>query len=558
MALIRKVLPQAVPSDPEERRRQIEAEPLPLNVWRLLDEAAAAVPDNLLWEFFESGERATYADIRSRVERLAGGLFARGVSRQSVVAVMLPNVPASPTTWFALGRLGATAVPINVRYTSRELKYVLKDSDASYLVVYADYLPVALEALEGVGRIPPERVFIVGSGTSSEFERWNDILDGGRSNLLPDEEPERDDLLNIQYTSGTTGLPKGCLLTHRHWLTCGKVNARRDGHLYRRILASTPFFYMDPQWLLLMAVFQRATLYVAERQSATKFMEWVRRYGIEFCLFPELVLKQPPSSEDADNALIRINIYGMRRDRHADVEQRFNVVAREAFGMTELGSVMYMPMEADDMVGSGSCGIPSPFRECRVVGPDGLELPHGHIGELQVRGPGMMLGYHNNRPANEAAFDGNWFRTGDLFKRDDRGYFYIAGRLKDMIRRSGENISAREVEEVLLSLGEVTEAAVIAVPDEKCGEEVKAYLVLQPGLTQADLTPAQVLAHCVANLAFFKIPRYLEYIDQLPKTPSGKISKAVLRESASDLRAGSFDRVEDRWHVSKDGSRISV
>src|SRR5690606_9248231 len=153
------------------------------------------------------------------------------------------NIPAWPTTWFALARLGATAVPLNVRYTSRELHYILKDSGARYLIVHADYLPVARQALEDLD-ILSERVFVVGAQASEGLERWEDILADGRTDILPDELPARDDLLNIQYTSGTTGMPKGCMLTHRHWLTCGKVNARRDGRSYRRILASTPFFYM--------------------------------------------------------------------------------------------------------------------------------------------------------------------------------------------------------------------------------------------------------------------------------------------------------------------------
>lgn len=545
MALTAKVLAQPVPPPPEERRRQIEAEPLPLSVWGLIEEAAAEVPDLLLWDFFEEGEQATYAEVHEQVTRLAGGLSARGVSKGTVVGVMLPNIPAWPITWFALARLGAIVVPVNVRYTSRELQFVLANSGAGFLIVHADFLSVAGEALEGLD-IPAERMFVAGGPKTEGQERWEDILGGGHAKDLPEELPGRDDLLNIQYTSGTTGMPKGCMLTHRHWLTCGKVNARRDGRVYRRILASTPFFYMDPQWLLLMTVFQRATLYVAERQSATKFMDWVRRHRIEFCLFPELVLKQPPLPEDADNALIRVNIYGIRRTLHADLERRFDVVAREAFGMTELGSAMFMPMEAEDMVGSGSCGIPSPFRECRIVDETGQELPAGEIGELQLRGPGMMLGYYKNPAANEAAFDGDWFRSGDLFQKDERGYYYIVGRLKDIIRRSGENIAAREIEEVLLSLNEITEAAAVGVPDETRGEEVKAYLVLQPGLSRSDLPPARILEHCRVHLASFKVPRYISFCGALPKTPSGKISKAVLR-GAPDPFAGAYDRVEARW-----------
>ena len=173
--------------------------------------------------------------------------------------------------------------------------------------------------------------------------------------------------MNIQYTSGTTGFPKGCMLSHRYWATLGKVNAFRDGRSFTRILAATPFFYMDPQWLLLMAFYQRGTLYVARRQSSSRFMSWLREHRIEFCLLPEIVLKQPPDPRDRDNAIIRVNVYGLQKEVHAELEDRFDLVAREAFGMTEIGSGMFMPIEATDMIGSGSCGKPSPFREARIV-----------------------------------------------------------------------------------------------------------------------------------------------------------------------------------------------
>jgi crotonobetaine/carnitine-CoA ligase len=301
---------------------------------------------------------------------------------------------------------------------------------------------------------------------------------------------------------------------------------------------------MDPQWLLLMTVFQRATLFVAERQSAGHFMQWVRQHRIEFCLFPELVLKQPPSAEDGNNALIRMNIYGVRPDRHAEIERRFNVVAREAYGMTEMGSVMFMPMESTDMVGSGSCGMPSPFRECRIVDADGMVLGTGEVGELQVRGPGRMLCYHRKPEASVAAFDGEWFRTGDLFRRDERGYYFLVGRLKDMIRRSGENVSAQEVERVLRGMPEVLEAAVIGVPDETRGEEVLAIVVPAEGVA---VEPDHLFSYCAQSLARFKIPRFLRVETVLPKTPSGKIAKGQLRERWKGSRVGCYDRVAQAW-----------
>lgn len=240
-------------------------------------------------------------------------------------------------------------------------------------------------------------------------------------------------------------------------------------------------------------------------------------------------------------------MYGVRKEFHADIERRFDFVAREAFGMTEIGSGLFMPIEATDMVGSGSCGIPAPFRECRIADMDGNTLPQGEVGELLVRGPGILLGYYRKPEATAAAFHGDWFRTGDLFRQDERGYYYIVGRVKDMIRRAGENIAAREVEAVLCQLPEIAEAAAVPVPDDTRGEEVKAYIVLRPGLTPRDVPPERVIEHCSAGLASFKVPRYLEYRASLPKTPSEKIAKHVLKSESPDLRRGSWDRLESRW-----------
>lgn len=542
MAVAKHIAPADCP-DPLERRRRIEAEPLPANVWQLLEDAAREVPDQLLWDFFQAESRATYSEVRDTAAALARGLSQRGVQRETVVAIMLPNVPEYPLSWLAAARLGAVVVPLNPQYTAREVQFVLADAGATFAIVDHASEAVLEGALAQQSQLTRDRVFVVGA-EAGDWAPFSTLLERGPVEPTTDAGPVLDDLLNIQYTSGTTGMPKGCLLTHRHWLTCGKVNARRDGLVYRRILASTPFFYMDPHWLLLMTLIQRATLFVAARQSASHFMEWVRQHRIEFCLFPELVLKQLPSAEDGNNALIRMNIYGVKPDRHAEIERRFNVIAREAYGMTEMGSVMFMPMEAIDMVGSGSCGIPSPFRECRIVDSDGTVLDNGEVGELQVRGPGRMLGYHRKPEANTATFDGEWFRTGDLFRKDERGYYYLVGRLKDMIRRSGENVSAQEVERVLRGMPEVLEAAVIGVPDETRGEEILAIVVPAEG---AAVDPDHLFSYCAQSLARFKIPRFLCVETMLPRTPSGKIAKGQLRDRWRGSRVGCYDRAVRTW-----------
>jgi crotonobetaine/carnitine-CoA ligase len=207
-----------------------------------------------------------------------------------------------------------------------------------------------------------------------------------------------------------------------------------------------------------------------------------------------------------------------------------------------------MPIEAAEKVGSGSCGIAGPFREVRIADPNGVTLPAGMSGELLIRGPGILTGYHNKPEATGAAFHGDWFRTGDLAVQDADGFVTIQGRIKEMIRRAGENISATEVEAALLAIPGIVEAAALPVPDALRGEEVKAYIVLGDGRSVADLPPEQIIAHCSRRLAPFKVPRLIEYrTEPLPRSTSGKVRKPDLVAGKADLRAGSWDRVAGGW-----------
>jgi acyl-coenzyme A synthetase/AMP-(fatty) acid ligase len=529
----------------DELRQKIEREPLPPSIGALLDAACAQAPDVAAWHFFESDERASYAEVRATVNRLANGLHARGVRKGTKVAVMLPNVAAMPTTWLALARLGAVMVPVNIAYTPRELAYVIDDSDASYLVIDASCLP----ALDGLGSLPAalarERIFVVG-GADRRYGRWSDLIEAQSPELRSAVAIDPDDLMNIQYTSGTTGFPKGCLLSHRYWLLLAKVQGAHDGQTYTRVMAANPFFYMTPQWLLLLVFYTRGTLFVARRLSGSRYIDWIREHRIQFCLFPEAAYKQPPRAGEADNEIVRVSTYGFPRKEQRRLEERYDFVAREAFGMTEVGTALYIPINAPEMVGSGSCGLPEPYRECRIADEHGRTLPVGAVGELLIRGPGMLQGYYKKPEATASAFHGEWFRTGDLFRQDERGYFYIVGRVKDMIRRSGENIAAREVEEVILGLPAVAEVGCVPVPDDRRGEEVKALIVLQPDVSQDDLPPAAVLEHCRAGLAPFKVPRYIAYVPALPKTGSNKIAKAELRDQPNPT-SGCYDALEQRW-----------
>nr|WP_275448354.1 class I adenylate-forming enzyme family protein [Mesorhizobium sp. IRAMC:0171] len=529
-----------------ERIRSVEKMPLPSNLAELIDAAAKAAPDRDVWNFFETGERETYDGLRRRVNYLAAQLQKHGVTKGRHVGVMLPNIPAMPLTWLALAKVGAVMVPVNTAYKERELAYVLLNSEAEFLIIHDDYLPRLEGAREHHGvAIPQEMTYVFGG--SSAYTRWEELADGRLESFEPAAKVQPNDLLNIQYTSGTTGFPKGCMLTQQYWLVSGHSNAHRDGRRYENLLASTPFFYMDPQWLLLMTIIQRGTLFVAQRQSTSRFMTWVREHKINFCLLPWILYKEPQQPDDDRNSIVRANIYGVPRAIHAEIEQRFGLKAREAFGMTELGPTLFMPIEASDMVGSGSCGLPAPFRECRLVDEYGNEVDVGEPGELLVRGKGMLLGYYRNPEATAESMPDGWFRTGDLFRKDHNGFYTIIGRRKDMVRRSGENIAAREVEAVLNAFPYVSESAIIGVPDERRGEEVKAYIVVKQGVEETDGLLVEIVRHCEEQLAAFKVPRFYEFRKEFPRTGSAKIAKHLLRSEDKDLRSGAFDRVTGSW-----------
>ncbi|MBT5415982.1 MAG: acyl--CoA ligase [Rhodospirillaceae bacterium] len=533
-----------------ERRaehRALEARPFAANLGALLDEAAARFGDAPCLVFFEAGLTLSFAELREQANRAANALHALGIAKGDRVAVMLPNGPAFPVAWLALARLGAVLVPVNNRYTARELRYLLEDSGVGTLVIHPDYLPV----FDGIGDraalLPDERVLLV-DGVDPRFSnRWDAMLAAAAPDFAGGGPVGRDDLLNIQYTSGTTGFPKGCMLTHLYWLMCGRVACYTAGFTPKRLLMGQYFYYMDPLFLLVIALEHGAAYYVCSRPSTSRFMRWVAEHDIELCLIFEFVYKQPPHPRDAENRLVHAWLFGLTPENHADLEQRFGIRARELFGMTEIGVGSYMPADHDHMVGSGLCGIAVPFRELRVARADGTEAAPGEAGELWVRGPGMMLGYYDKPEANAEAFSGDWFRTGDLFTRDAAGYHRIVGRLKDMVRRSGENIAAREVEAVLRAMPEIEEAAVLPVPDEDHGEEVKAYVSLMPGVAREDAPPERILAHCEAGLARFKLPRYIAYVEGFSKTVSDRVEKKALIAGVADLRAGAYDRVEGRW-----------
>lgn len=526
---------------------RVEREPLLPNIAALVDDATASHPDRILWQDIEGDTTPlSYAEFRRLTVEFAIGLRSKGVERGQHVAMMLPNVSGFLITWIALCRLGAVAVMVNTASTTAELERMLRDTDVDFLVIDREYLPV-YDALPSTSRLQDSHLIVHGIANGDAFARncasWSSLLEGNEGELaFPDIELA--EIASIQFTSGSSGVPKGCMLSHRYWLTLGKARSM-VGPPPSRILIDTPMFYMGPLWRFMMAFYCGSTLCVAPRFSLSRLFDRILDNKIDFCLVTYPVAKLGHDPRLVNSSLKWLVTYGLGKDLHAGLEQRFGVPVRELYGMTEIGSGLSMPVEDSSMVGSGSCGRPAPFRRCKIVA-DGREVPDGMPGELWIAGPGLFSGYYRNSEATASAFEGPWFKTGDLFSRDAKGYYYMLGRIKDVIRRSGENISAAEVEFAVNAIDGVLDAAAIPVPDPLRGEEVKVVVAKAPGTAGDRLNEEAIVQECQRVLSTFKVPRYVEFVDALPKTATGKVDKNILKAAARTPGAAVYDARPDK------------
>lgn len=462
-------------------------------------EAAERWPERPAWTFAgpDRTETLSFLAIEDQTAVRAHALRERGVGPGDRVAVMLDNVIDFPIVWLALARLGAAIVPLNVKYRSADAQHVLDDAGARLTVTS----PAYADLLRGLSPAPEVALVDELVPTTGELPGLGPVDPGAT--------------VNLQYTSGTTGRPKGCLLSHRYWTTLGGSMIEEFPRIGSDdvLLTAQPFFYLDPMWNLVTALMAGAHLIVLDGFHPSTFWQQVRRYEVTYfyCLaaMPTLLLKMPVDERDRDHRVRAVQCSAIPPALHAELEERWGVPWFEAFGMTETGAdIRVTPEDHDELVGSGCLGRPAAHREVRL----------DDDGQLWLRGPGMMDGYLGH----PSPFVDGWFPTGDLARLDDEGRVYLVGRLKDMIRRSGENIAAREVEEVLLAHPAVRLVAVVGVPDEIRGEEVKAYVVA-PGVSSDELE-----AWCADRLAAFKVPRLWEFRDDLPLTASHRVEKSRL------------------------------
>ncbi|ONM49808.1 class I adenylate-forming enzyme family protein [Nocardia donostiensis] len=500
----------------------------------LLADQAVRFPDR---EFLRFGEGSwTFAEIDDWASRLAQRLVTEdGVRPGDRVAIMLPNVVQWPIAWLAILEAGAVAVPVNSSYQRADLEFVLQDSGARVLFTDAEHAPLVDEVRAANSELADIRT--VAAASPGELAAY------------PADRPALDitgeTLANLQYTSGTTGFPKACMLTHDYWTRLGWICANATGLGPDDVaLTSQPFSYMDPQWNTSLCLTIGAPLVVLPRFSASGFMADVRKHRATFCYvlgsMPTLLFKQPPSPADRDNDLRIVLCSAIPVGLHEQLEQRWGAPWREIFGMTESGVDLVSLPEATADVGSGRLGQPVPTKQVRVVDPQGCEVAEGGSGELITSGKPMMLGYWNRPEATAQVLRDGWLHTGDVAVRE-AGSYRLVGRIKDMVRRGGENIASAEVERVLERDDSVIATAVVGVPDDLFGEEVKAFVQLAPGVEESRETAQRIVVGARNQLARFKVPRYVEFVADFPRTPSERVSKPALKARAAEHPGTTYD-----------------
>jgi acyl-CoA synthetase (AMP-forming)/AMP-acid ligase II len=515
------------------------------NLGSLVREAANRFGNKTILRF--EGSSLSFTQLEERTNQLSNVLEKLGVKAGDRVAVMLGNGFDFPITWLSIAKLGAIMVPVNTQYQHDDLRFVLRDSGAWLLVTSPEFVKLA-------NQVQPECEMlesIVVFGASRAAIELRHAMKVASKEFAPSD-IARDSLVNLQYTSGTTGFPKGCMLSHAYWLELGlRTSEMLECRADDVNLTVQPFYYMDPQWNVALCLLNGIPLVVAPKFSVSKFWPTVHDEGVTFfyCLgtIPVFLLKQPENPALEQGHKLRfVSCSGIVPQFHALFESRFAVPWREGFGMTETGVDIAVPISSSETVGSGSIGKPVRGKEARIIRSEesGLEtvLPDGETGELVVRGGVMMQGYWNRPEDTARALKGGWMHTGDLAYRDSSGHYFLVGRLKDMIRRGSENIAAVEVESVICEHEQVLMAAVVPEKDEARGEEVKAFVQLSPG---AVLEPAALLEFLRPKLAKFKLPRYVAFVDSFPLTPSEKIAKHKLNSPEYAVRT--FDALEGTW-----------
>jgi acyl-CoA synthetase (AMP-forming)/AMP-acid ligase II len=499
----------------------------------VLEHHARRTPDQPLAVFRD--DVVTYAGMADRAAALAAGLHARGVDTGDVVGLLSYNSIEFLTTIFSANYLGAIAMPINWRLAAAELRFILEHSEARALVCDESLIDLANEATSDL-EVDLVRVSI-STEACAGWERFIDL--GNEPARVARAHVEGDDIHRLMYTSGTTGRPKGVMITHANLAWKNYAHVTEFGFSGDDLgLACGPLYHvgaLDLTTTSLIAV--GATTIIHRVFDAAEVVAEIERSRVTTVwLAPALVnaIMALPDIEQRDLSSVRVVINGGEKMPIPLIEriQRTFPAAwfADAYGLTETVSGDTF-LDRDSILSKlGSVGRPCLYLELDIWDESGASVPAGARGEVVLRGPKVFKGYWRDPDATAAAFAGGWFHTGDIGVTDDDGYLYIVDRLKDMIVSGGENIASSEIERVLYEHESVVEVAVVGRPDDRWGEVPVAYVVVRAAATA---TPEELIDHCRGQLARFKVPKDVVLVDALPRNPSGKVLKRELRDRTS-------------------------
>lgn len=533
-------------------------------IGQLLNEKAQLNPDHTAYIYPERSVTKSYKDFDDETDTLAKALMAYGINKGDHVAAWSDNKEEWLQLMFALAKIGAVLVTINTSYQKSELEYILSQSDAKMLILTehvsrTNYKNIVCELIpelvDGNGHsinsaVLPRLKTVVSMRdfTDSRFVSWNGLLD--KSDDISDEDfqirvksLDFNDVINIQYTSGTTGFPKGVMLTHYNIVNNGNIIGGRMNYSPADVVCiPVPFFHCFGCVLgILAAVNHGATMVLIESFKPDTVLQAVQDYrctsllGVPTMFIAEL---NSPNFKNFNTQSLRT---GIMAGSICPIEVMKKVVSEMGaneiticYGQTESSPVITQTTTDDPIeLKVSSVGKVHPNVEAKVINPEtGEEVPPNTPGELVTRGYLVMKGYYKNPEATASAVDNDgWLHTGDIAVMDDKGYFSITGRIKDMVIRGGENIYPREIEEYLYEHPSIQDAQVVGVPDEKYGEELVAYIILKDN---HELSVDDVKDYYQGKIAHYKIPRYIKFVSEYPMTASGKIQKFKLRELAQE------------------------
>jgi long-chain acyl-CoA synthetase len=485
------------------------------NLASVLTDTAAEHPDHVAIKLDDA--ELSYRFLDGGSAHVAGLLREKGVEPGDRVGIMLPNVPYFPVVYYGILRAGAIVVPMNVLLKGREVAFYLKDPEAKVVFAWHDF---AEAAETGASEAGAEAILV----KPGEFEQ----IVGEAEPITEVADRSGDDTAVILYTSGTTGTPKGAELTHDNLLSNVEtilstlIKIQPDDV----VLGALPLFHSFGQTCGLNSCMKAGgTLTLIPRFDPDKALEIIERDRVTvFEGVPTMYVAMLHSEKEADTSCLRLCVSGgsaMPGEVLRAFEEKFGCKILEGYGLSETSPVASFN-HPDRERKVGSIGTPVAGVEMRCVDEDGNDVPEGEVGEIAIRGHNVMKGYWRKDDATAEAIKRGWFHTGDMAKVDEDGYFFIVDRKKELIIRGGYNVYPREVEEVLYQHPAVQEAAVVGVPDDKMGEEVGAAVVLKPG---EDVSADELRDYIKDEVANYKYPRRIWFVDELPKGPTGKILK---------------------------------